>query len=217
MTVLHALALSGTGKDESSDVYAQTEYIRGLEKLEISTQRLKKLLAKAAALHAERDGKQADLPQELIEFADAQEAKKLIEAAVALRKFTIAAKQPQISAYQAALAAARQEAASHMNRIVLLEQLTKLHADHRDQVADIRKHNDGLAYALVRMENEVVAVKEKREEAAASLAKARDAIAQAEQNLAKLEAGAKLELQNEIGATENEIAEQQATSRRRGT
>jgi protein involved in polysaccharide export with SLBB domain len=210
MTVLHAVALSGAGKDENSDLYAHTEYARGLEKLELATQRLKKLLAQAAALRAQQAGQSAEIPARLIELVGVQEAKKLVDNAVAIRKLIVAARQPQIAAYQAGLAAARQEAESHANRIALLEEHTKLQVKRRDAVADIRKNNDGLAFALVQMENEVATVKEKKEEAVASLSKAQDAMAQAEQNLAKLEANVKLDLLTEIMAADNDIAEQEA-------
>ncbi len=210
MTVLHAVALSGAGKDENSELYSHTEYARGLEKLEISNQRLRKLLAQGAALHAQQEGRAAEVPARLIELAGPQEAKKLVDGAVTVRKLIVAARQPQIAAYQAALAAARQEAGSHANRIALLEEHIKLHSERRDAVAEIRKHNDGLANALVQMENEVATVKEKKEEAVAALSKAQDNIAQAEQNLAKLEANTKLELVNDIVSTDSEIAEQEA-------
>ena len=54
-------------------------------------------------------------------------------------------------------------------------------------------------------------MREKKEEAIASLSKAKDNIAQAEQNLAKLEAELRLELQNQVLKTDAEIAEQEAS------
>lgn len=211
MTVLHALALSGAGKEDTSDLYAHSEYARALEKQEIATQRLKKFLAQEAALRAQQSGGSAVIPPRLIELVGAEEAKKLVDAAVAVRKLVAAARQPQIAAHQAALAAARQETASHMNRINVLEEHIKLDIDRRDKLAEIRKHNDGLAFSLVQMENEVATVKEKKQEAVAALSIAQVRISQAEQNLAKLEADLKVELQNEIVSTGNQIAEQEAT------
>jgi exopolysaccharide production protein ExoF len=211
MTVLHAVALTGTGNDQNSDLYAHTEYARGLERLEIATHRLKKQLAQAAALRAQQSEQSPEIPAGLVELVGAQEARKLVDSAVGVRKLIVAAMQPQIAAYQAALAAARQEAASHTTRIALLEEHVKIDVQRRDMLVNIRKQNDGLGYPLLQMENEVASIKEKTQEAVASLSKAQDNIAQAEQNLAKLEANTKLELQNEIIATDNDIAEQEAT------
>jgi hypothetical protein len=182
-----------------------------LERLEIATQRLKKQLGQAAALRAQQSGQSPEIPARLVELVGSLEARKLVDSAVAIRKLIVAARQPQIAAYQAALAAARQEAASHTTRIALLEEHTKIDVQRRDMLANIRKQNDGLGFPLLQMENEVANVKEKKQEAVASLSKAHDNIAQAEQNLAKLEANTKLELQNEIIATDHEIAEQEAT------
>jgi protein involved in polysaccharide export with SLBB domain len=211
MTILHALALSGAGKEDSSDLYAYAEYARSLEKQEIAIQRLKKLLAQEAALLAQQSGNPVVTPPRLIELAGAEEAKRLAGDAAAVRKLIAAARQPQIAASQAALAAARQETASQMNRIDVLDEHIKLHVDRRDKVAEIRKHNDGLAFALVQMENEVATAKEKKQEAVAALSQAQVRISQAEQNLAKLEADLKVELQNEIVTAGNEIAEQEAS------
>jgi polysaccharide biosynthesis/export protein ExoF len=213
MTILHAIALSGATKNENSELYAHTEYSRGMEKLELATQRLKKALAQAAALRAHRSGQQAEIPARLVELAGQQEAKKLVDAAVTVRNLITAARQPQIASYQASLAAARQETASQANRLALLEEHTMIHVQRRDAIAEIRKHNDGLASALVNMQNEVANVKEKREETSAALAKAHDSVAQAEQKLTKLEADLALELQNEITAADNEIAEQSVSLR----
>src|SRR5258708_1362799 len=62
MTVLHAVALTGTVKDQNSDLYAHTEYARGLERLKIATQRLKKQLGQAAALRAQQSGQSPEIP-----------------------------------------------------------------------------------------------------------------------------------------------------------
>ena len=62
----------------------------------------------------------------------------------------------------------------------------------------LRSHNNIPASELVTIENEVANLREKKEEAIASLSRAKDHIAQAEQNLARLEADLKLELQSQL-------------------
>jgi exopolysaccharide production protein ExoF len=211
MTVLHAVALSGSAKTENSEVYIQSEYVRNIERQEISTQKLKKLMAQSVALRAEQDGQALELPARLIELAGMQEAKKLVDTAVEMRRLLVAAREPQVASYQSALAAARQEAASHANRIGLLDEHTKLNVERRDAVRELRSHSNIPASTLVAIENEVATVREKKEEAIASLSRAKDNIAQAEQNLAKLEAELRLELQNQVLKTDAEIAEQEAS------
>ena len=75
----------------------------------------------------------------------------------------------------------------------------------------LRSHDNAPASELVTVENEVANLREKKEEAIASLSRAKDHIAQAEQNLAKLEADLKLELQSQLLKVDSEIAEQEAS------
>jgi len=211
MTVLHAVALSGSVKTENLDLYIQSEYARNLERQEISTQKLKTAIAQSVALRSEQDGQAPEIPGRLIELAGPPDAKKLVDTAVEMRKLVVAAREPQVASYQSALAAARQEAASHANRIALLDEHTKLNVERRDAVRELRSHSNVPASTLVTIENDVANLREKKEEAIASLSKAKDSIAQAEQNLAKLEADLRLELQSQIHKTDNEISEQEAS------
>jgi exopolysaccharide production protein ExoF len=211
MTVLHAVALSGSLKTENSEAYIQSEYARNLERQEIATQKLKKLIALSVGLRAERDGHAPEIPAQLIELSGTQEAKKLIDNALETRRLVVAAREPQVASYQSALAAAREEAASHANRIALLNEHARLNAGRRDAVRELRNHNNASASALVSVENEVANLKERREDAIASLSRAKDNIAQAEQKLAKLEADLKLETRNQLLTIEAEIAEQEAS------
>jgi protein involved in polysaccharide export with SLBB domain len=183
MTVLHAVALSGSVKAENSDVYLQSEYARNLERQEISTQRLKKLIAQAVALHSEKDAQAPEISARLIELSSVLEAKGLVDNAVEMRRLVVAAREPQVASCQSALAAARQEAASHANRIALLEEHMKVNVERLDAVRELRNHSNIPASTLVTVENEIATVREKKEEATASLSRAKDSIAQAEQNL----------------------------------
>ena len=210
MTVLHAVALSGSMKTDNSDIYIQSEYGRNLERLEISTQKLKKLIAQSLTLHAEQDGQALEIPARLIELAGMQEAKQLVDSALEMRKLVVAAREPQVASYQSTLAAARQEAASHANRIALLDEHTKLYIGRRDAIWELRRHNNASASELVTIENEVANLREKKEEAIASLSNAKEKLAQSEQNLAKLEAELKLDLQNQLLKTDSELVEQEA-------
>lgn len=211
MTVMHAVALSGSVKTENLDVYIQSEYARNLERQEIATQKLKTLIAQSVALNSGQDGHAPEIPVRLIELAGTQEAKKLLDNASETRKLIVAAREPQVASYQSSLSAARQEAASHANRIALLDEHTKLYLGRRDAIALLRSHNNIPASELVTIENEVANLREKKEEAIASLSRAKDHIAQAEQNLARLEADLKLELQSQLLKVDSEIAEQEAS------
>jgi len=211
MTVLHAVALSGSVKTDNSEIYIQSEYARNLERQEISTQKLQKLIAQSVALRAEQDGQTPEIPARLIELAGMQEAKKLVDNALEMRRLVVAASAPQFASCQSALSAARQEAASHGNRIALLDEHTRLYEGRRDAVRELRSHNNASASSLVTIENEVANLREKKEEAIASLSKAKDDITQAEQKLARLDIDLKLELQNQVLKTDNEIVEHEAT------
>ena len=68
MTVLHAVALSGSLKTDNSEIYMQSEYARNLERQEISTQKLQKLVAQSVALRFEQDGHAPEIPARLIEL-----------------------------------------------------------------------------------------------------------------------------------------------------
>lgn len=211
MTVLHAVALAGAGNDDRSDLYAHTEYVRELERLQKAVKRLAQLLANAEVLGAERAGRPAEAPGRLIELAGAKEAKRLIEEAARVRKLLLDSKQPQIVMAQTALAAARREHVGHVQKLELAETHARAKQKRRDMLTELRRQDSGTAYNLLQMQSEVADIEARKQEESILIAQSEARIAQAAQAVAKLELDMRLELENEILSTDAAIVELEAT------
>jgi exopolysaccharide production protein ExoF len=211
MTVLHAVALLGAGNDERSDLYAHTEYVRELERLQKSTERLAQLLARAEALDAERANRSAQLPSRLIELVGVKKAKKALKAAVTVRKLLLDSQKPQIAMAETELAAARRERVNHTQKIEVLEENSKLKYARRNMLVELRRHGSGNVYKLLQIEGEVSEIEVRKQEERLLLSQSESRVAKAEQSLAKLEADRRFALDNELLAANSGVAELEST------
>ena len=211
MTVLHAVALAGGADDDRSDVYLRAEQFREREKLEKSTLLLKMQLARWAVLSAEREKSQVETPKRLIELVGALEAKKLINDALRVRALMLSSMQPQTASLQAAIAAARQEAANDTKRISIIQAHHKVRAQRRDLIASMANSASVNAFTFYQVQGDIAEIEEREQEAMTTLTETELRVSKAEQDLKKFELDKNVDLERELLAVVADIAEQTAS------
>jgi len=211
MTVLHAIALSGSLEGGPSELSQVMETMREREKLERSEEHLKRLLARAAVLRAEREGRPAVAPGRLVELTGEKQAGALIQNAATLRKFTLTSKQIEESAAEAAITAAREELASLREKVRYVESNIKDKSERLAILETLHSRGTGNVFNHSLARSEKADVEERRQEVLVAIAQAVEKLAQAEHAKLKLAADRKVEFEQELSTIENDMAEEELT------
>jgi polysaccharide biosynthesis/export protein ExoF len=207
LTVLHVLALAST--DERRDVYLQSELVRQGERNAMSLRKLEKSLARAIVLRAERDGGTAKPTAGLMRIAGAEKSGVLLEADLAMRKLTGQLNQSQIDAARGTIATSLREIAEIKQKAAILDENIKVRRQRKDALSTLTDSMSARHFLKNQVAAEVYEVEERRQEAVLSLSQAQRRLEEGERALARLLTNQKLELEKEITATEQDVAEQE--------
>jgi protein involved in polysaccharide export with SLBB domain len=205
MTVLHAIALSGGGDGKRPELYLQMEYARAQQRLAESTQKLKRVLASAAVLHAEISGQPVRIPNRLTELVGEQESKALTTAADRLREVERNSRQAQLVALQAAVAVARGAYGQYKGKQALIERQIASKKKRRGIVDTLRKKGMASTFLYYQTDADVANIEERKYEVVSGMEDAWLKLDQAERNLDKLKAAHRLALEREAEAASAEI------------
>ena len=208
MTVIHAVAISGAGEGDRADLYLRTEHIRAVERHEQCRQKLKRLLPKAVILRAEVAGELAETPHALIELVGSNEANVLMDQARRIRALTLASRQSQVEALQAAVATARRDDIGLKGKLIIVERQISAHEQRRKIISGLREKGSGSSHAYYQSEADLAQAEERKPEIMVALSASQLRIEQAQQSLAKMKVDARAELEREIVALESDIQEQ---------
>jgi protein involved in polysaccharide export with SLBB domain len=206
MTVLHAVALAGGFDRPVIDAWQKIESVREGAKLQGSHQRLMRLLARAAVLRAERDGKAPAVPTRLKELAGEKDALAILVEEAALRNTTAAASRARDSALLAALDNAKAELEILQDRVAPIDEHIKLRAARVASLQDLKQRGVAPQPLVLQAHGDLTNVQERRQEALIAIALSKQRLARAEQERTKHQVDTRIGLNRELAATEQEIA-----------
>lgn len=205
MTVLHAMALSAPAGEGGADVYQKTEFVRAQQTLEESTQKLKRLLAANATVQAELSGEEVQTPTRLVELVGSKEAQTLMDEEARIMKVERLSRQAQITALQAAIAAASGEGSNLQRKVAILNTQIKTKEKRRSIVDKLRKQGDASAFSFYQTIADVGDFEERRADSLATIAAAQSRLELAKVELAKKQADIQLDLQRQFAANHAEM------------
>lgn len=201
LTAMHAVALAGgfeRGQGGSS-----VEVARERARLKLSAKRLRRLLAQAAVLHAERDGAEAVPPGRLVALAGPAESAALVAEELKRRDATIRARGERRTALAAAAQAAERSLTIARGR---QGHLTTNLSMRQERVKRLSSLNGIVDRAVIaQAQSELSDVQERNSDTKALISNAEQRLTQARQDEARLKTEIRIELDREIAGVEREI------------
>jgi protein involved in polysaccharide export with SLBB domain len=208
MTVMHAIALSEGMGATYVDFTRAAESIRERERLDKSARQMQLMLARRAALVAERDGQPAEVPARLVEISGKEKARTLVDTFAVERRLAFAARDARKKSLQATIGAAKHELELLRTRLTHVEESIKNRSERVDTVAAARNRGTVNDHAFYQVRGELSDVLEREDAVKASLAQTEEKLAQAQHEIAKLEAETRIELYRELTNLDSQIAEE---------
>ncbi len=206
MTILHVIALAGGLDRHGLEPWQKVETVREVEKRRGAAEAMVKLIARSVVLKAERDGEAAKPSLRLLEFVNEAEARQLIADSLSRRNFMIDARRNRERSLSDSVAAAKQEVQMLSNRLRPLDDLIKLREDRVKDVEGLVARNISSKGVLLQYQSEFSEAVQRRREAMDQGATAKQRANALEQEKAKFDSDTRGDLENEIAATDQQIA-----------
>lgn len=208
MTVMHAIALSDGLDTAYADFSRASESIRERERRDKSARQIQLLLARQAALAGERDGREAEVPERLVEIVGIDKARALVATYTNERRLALAAREAQRKSLQATMASAGREIGLLRTRLTHVEESIKNRSERLDLVTGLRAKGTFNDHTLFQVRGELSDVLEREDTVKSTLAQTEEKLAQARHDITKLDAESQMGLYRELNALESEIADE---------
>jgi len=208
MTVMHAIALSEGLGATYADFFRAAESIRERERLDKSIHHLQLLLARKAALTAEREEKAAEVPDRLVLILGKDKANALVDSFVTERKLASTARNARKQALRATIKSAHQEIELLRARLTHLDANIKNRSERLATASALRKRGTFSDHALYQVRGDLSDVLEREDAVKTSLAQTEEKLAQAQHEIFKLDAETLMEMHRELNSIENDLAEE---------
>lgn len=208
MTVLHALALVGGPEDgRQQDVYLQSELVRQRERNESGRRQLMKTLARSIVLQAESEGRTPEAPASFVKFSGAAKASELLKEEQSVRDMFTRIKRMELDAHRALIASTRQEVGEIAKNIAILNENLAVKAERKRAIATLRDQRLANTFIENQVASELLDATEREHQARLNLARAKHKLTEAEAALEKLTAEHALELEKELAAVTQSVAD----------
>ncbi len=207
LTAMHAVALAG-GFDRGPE-WRSVDGVREGARLKLSAKRLRRLLAQAAVLQAERDGTEAVPPRRLISQMGRAEAMAVVAEEVRRRVATVRAREERQKALATEAQAAQRSLTIARGRLGHLQTNLSMRKERVTRLSSLQGVVDRAVIAQA--QSELSDVQERNSDTSALIANAEQRIAQAQQEEARFKIDVRVELDREITAVEREIEDIDAT------
>jgi len=212
MTVLHAVtSAGGFPRDDDTRPWQRLELVREQTKRYGTLESLSELLTRQTVLKAERDRGNPTPPPQLVELVGPTKAAAMISAEVDRRSGIVAARMMRLLSVVDTIKVAQQE-------VDQLSGKSRAFSDAMDaDVQALKRHADALSdlnrkgvianYQVIDARTHVADAERNRQDIVSQLAQAKERLATAQQNQATLEATARGELDTQILALSQQIAD----------
>lgn len=206
LTAMHAVALAG-GFDRVQG-WNTVEMARESVKLRTSAKRLRRLLAQAAVLRAERDETEAAVPERLVELAGAAAAAALLAEEQERRKATVRAREERRKALATATQAAQQFLTITRGRLGHLQTNLSMRQERMNRLSSLKGVVDRAVIAQA--QSDLSDVQERNSDTLGLITNAEQRLTLAKQEEARFTLDVRVELDREIAAVEREIDDDSA-------
>lgn len=209
MTVLHAIAQAGgINIGNRSDIY---DLVRENQRLELSLQKQRKLLARLDVLRAERAGTRPKPSDRLVRLAG-DDAERLVAEVEHIRKLTIAERKLRLSSLDTTIDSADRELSAQRERITHIRSNSDSKFERANMLKDLAKRGSGNAYQYLQAKSDFSDVQERLTEVNALIAQIEDRRAQSINEKAKIATEEQISLEREIAAAEDQLIEESANA-----
>jgi protein involved in polysaccharide export with SLBB domain len=212
MTVLHAVTLAGGfPRDDDAQPWQRLEWVREQTKQYGALESMTELLARQTVLKAERDRGTPTAPPRLVELVGPDKAVAMISAEVDLRSGIVAARAAQLQSAAEAVKMAQldvdQLAAKSASFAGAMDANVKALTKHADALDDLNRRGVIANYQLIDARTRVSDAERNRHEIVTQLAQAKERLATAQQSQTTLAATTRGDLDNQILALGQQIAD----------
>jgi polysaccharide biosynthesis/export protein ExoF len=207
MTVLHVIALAGGLDRATMEPWQRIEAVRETGKWNGAIERTTRLLARFAVLKSEQDGSPVKIPPQLVHLIGEKEAKQIINEQVERRRPVVWERRSRESAAKVTVENATSEVESLAARIPSINETVRLRAERANSMRDLTKSNIVASPVLIQAQGDLSDVEERRQTALTALALAKQRLAAAEQDVARQQMAAQVELEREVTTTQQDIAD----------
>ncbi len=211
MTVLHAMARTTASDDQRGDVYVTLERLRERERLQKAREKLRPMLAREAVLTAESENRDPEVPTRLIELLGPELAAKAVDAERRRRSVMLESRKPVMQSFTVAVAVARQERANLAAKLAIVDANIASRAQREEMVDTLKQRGSANGYLSAQVKSDLADIRERREDVKTALSAAELKIAEAENNLERVEAEARAERERDLRVLEDDIAEAEST------
>jgi protein involved in polysaccharide export with SLBB domain len=209
MTALHAVALAGGLDRGATEQWQKVEAVRETERRRGSLERMMRIMARAAVLKSERDGVPLVAPPQLVELATETEAQSLLNEETERRQTVLLARSVRGAALKATIENARGEVEAVSGRIAPLEEIVRLREQRVNNLRSLISRNVIDNAAGIQAQSELSDVQERRQDALKTISLAKQRLALAEQELARDQTEARIDIDRLLETTQQQIAEAQ--------
>jgi polysaccharide biosynthesis/export protein ExoF len=209
MTVLHVIAQAGgINLGNRSDAY---DLVRESQKLDLSLKREKKLLARLDVLKAERAGEKAKASDKLVQQAG-NDAEELVAEVELVRKLARTERDLRIASLDTSISLADRELAAQRERIAHIRSNSDNKSERVSMLKDLASRGAGNSYQYLQAKSELSDVQERLTEVNALITQVEDRRSQSSNEKSKIITEARIELEREIAAAEDQLVEERANS-----
>lgn len=209
MTVLHAIAQAGgINIGNRSDIY---DLVREGQRLDLSLQRQRKLLARLDVLRAERAGTEPKPSERLVRLAGG-DAEKLIAEVEQMRKLAAAERKLRLASLDTTVESAERELTAQRERIAHIRTNSDSKFERSNMLEELASRGSGNAYQYLQAKSEFSDVQERLTEVNALIAQIEDRRAQAMNEKSKIATEEQINLEREIASSEDQLVEESANS-----
>ncbi|SDO10448.1 SLBB domain-containing protein [Filomicrobium insigne] len=209
MTVLHAIAQAGgINIGNRSDIY---DLVRENQRLELSLQKQRKLLARLDVLRAERAETKPKPSDRLVRLAGS-DAEKLVAEVEHIRELAVAERKLRLSSLDTTIESAERELAAQRERITHIRSNSDSKFERANMLKDLAKRGSGNAYQYLQAKSEFSDVQERLTEVNALIAQIEDRRAQSINEKSKIETEEQINLEREIQSAEDQLVEESANA-----
>lgn len=206
MTVLHAIARAGGFEEGPKDSWSRIEVSREKGKAEISNENLKKILAEASVLHAER-ARARPASEKLTAMVGAEEAQKLIAAAADRRKIKTRADDERRNTLKAMIDSAVKTIELSRARIAPLEQTLSLKKERLTALKKLMDHGSITKPLFIQAQGEASEIEDKKLSTQNIILEAEQRLTMLKNELARFEMDLAADLEQQIARLDREISE----------
>jgi len=206
MTVLHAVARAGGFEDGPKDNWSKIEVSREKGKAEISNENLKKILADAIVLHAEREHTRT-VSEKLVSLAGAEEAQKLIAAAAERRQIKTRADDERRHALNSSIESARKAIELGRARIAPLDQTLALKKERLGALKKLLDHGTVTRPTYIQAQGEASDIEDRKLSVENSIVEAEQRLTALKNELTRFETDRASDLEQQMTRLDREVSE----------